>query len=204
MNESCYNRRAQSNSELTQFHTKSKSFSNTFLPFQIKEWTNLDAKIRNLPCRYRFKKSFLIYLKTDENSIFDVHNPIGIKVLNWLILNLSGLKEHNFRHNFRNTANSLCLGNAETETISHYLLLCPLFSEQRTKLLESLSNLENALSKSVMIILEIFYYMDHLNIAFLQNTVTYVELLESAQRFNKRLFWITYTFHRHMTSFQRP
>ena len=107
MNESCYNRRAQSNSELTQFHTKSKSFSNTFLPFQIKEWTNLDAKIRNLPCRYRFKKSFLIYLKTDENSIFDVHNPIGIKLLNWLILNLSWLKEHNFRHNFRDTVNSL-------------------------------------------------------------------------------------------------
>ena len=100
MNESCYNRRAQSNSEITQFHTKSKSVSNTFFPFYIKEWTNLDAKIRNLPCLYRFKKSFLIYLKTDENSIFDVHNLIGVKLFNKLILTLSGLKEHNFRHNF--------------------------------------------------------------------------------------------------------
>ena len=203
MNESCYNRRAQSNSEITQFHTKSKSVSNTFFPFYIKEWTNLDAKIRNLPCLYRFKKSFLIYLKTDENSIFDVHNLIGVKLFNKLILTLSGLKEHNFRHNFWDTVNSLCLRNAEAETISHYLLLCPLFSEQRTKLLESLSNLDDALSKSVMIILEIFYYMDHLNIAFLKNAVTYVELLESAKRFDKPLFWITYAFHRHMTSFQR-
>ena len=45
---SCYNTRALSKSELTQFYSAAKSYSNTFFPFCIKEWNKLDAKIRNL------------------------------------------------------------------------------------------------------------------------------------------------------------
>ena len=50
----------------------------------------------------------------------------------------------NFAIIFR-TVNPFCLCNAETETISHYLLRCPLLSEQSSKLLESHSNLDNTL-----------------------------------------------------------
>ena len=50
--------RAQSKSELTQFHTKTRSFSNTFFPFCIKERNKLDAKIINIPSVSRFKKCF--------------------------------------------------------------------------------------------------------------------------------------------------
>ena len=68
------------------------------------------------------KKKLLIYFKIDDTSIFDVHNPIGIKLLNRLRLNFSHLNEHKFRHNFRCTVNLSYLCNAETETTSHYLL----------------------------------------------------------------------------------
>ena len=44
----------------------------------------MDAKLRNLPSLSRFKKLLSVYFKTDENSIFDVHNAIGIKLLNRL------------------------------------------------------------------------------------------------------------------------
>ena len=101
--------------------------------------------MRNLPSLSRFKKSLLIYFKTDENLVFNVHNPIGIKLLNRLRLNFSHLNEHKFRHNFRDFVNPFCLCNAKTETTSHYLLRCPLFSEEKTKLLESLSNLDDTL-----------------------------------------------------------
>ena len=60
----------------------------------------------------------LIYFKTYENSIFDVHNPIGIKLLNRLRLNFGHLNEHKFCHNFQDTVNSLFLCNTETETTS--------------------------------------------------------------------------------------
>ena len=63
------------------------------------------------------------------DTIFDTHNPIGVKLLNKLRLNFSQLNEHIFRHNFWNTINPFCLCNAEPETASHYLLRCPLFSE---------------------------------------------------------------------------
>ena len=45
---SCYNTRALSKSELTQFYSAAKSYSSTFFPLCIKEWNKLDAKIRNL------------------------------------------------------------------------------------------------------------------------------------------------------------
>ena len=62
----------------TQFYSRTKSFGSTFFPFCIKEWNKLDTKIRNLSSVSKFKKSLLICSKTDENSIFDVHNPTGI------------------------------------------------------------------------------------------------------------------------------
>ena len=138
LNDSCYDSRAQSNSELTKFYSRTKSFSTTFFSFCIKEWNKLDAKIRNLSSVSRFR---LIYFKTDENSVFGVHNPIAMKLLNRLRPHFRHLNEHNILHNFQDTVNPLCLCNTETETASHYLLRCPLFSEKRTKL----RNLDNTL-----------------------------------------------------------
>ena len=107
--DSCYNTIAQSKLDLTQLYSRTKSFSDIFFPFCITKWNKLDAKIRNLPSVFRFKKLLLIYFKTDENLIFGVHNPqvhnVGIKLLNRLGLNFSHLKEHKLRHNFLNTVN---------------------------------------------------------------------------------------------------
>ena len=83
----------------TQFYSRTKSFGSTFFPFCIKEWNKLDTKIRNLSSVSKFKKSLLICSKTDENSIFDVHNPTGIQ----LLLNFVPLNEHKFCYNFQDT-----------------------------------------------------------------------------------------------------
>ena len=104
------------------FYTITKSFINTFSPFCIKEWSKLDIKIRNLLSVSRFKKLLLIYFKTVENSVLDVHNPIGINLLNRLRLNFSEPNENEFCQNFRDTVNPFCLCNLETEATSHYLL----------------------------------------------------------------------------------
>ena len=139
-------------------------FSNSFFSFCIwykytegngnAEWDRFDVKIRNLLFIYRFKNLLSIYFKTDENSIFDVHKPIGF--LYRLKINFSHLNEHTFCHNFGDTVNPLFLCNVETKTTSDYRLCCSLFSEQSTNLLESLCNLENTLSK----------HCDHVDILF--------------------------------------
>ena len=75
-----------------------KKIGNTFFLFCIKEW---NTKIRNLLFISSFKKLPVVYLQNDENSIFDVHTPIDIKLLNRLRVNFSHLHKHKFRHNFR-------------------------------------------------------------------------------------------------------
>ena len=98
-----YSTRNQSKLELSQFFTRTKSFSNSFFPYCIKEWNKLDTKIKNLPFPSTCKKAFLIFCKTEENSLFNVHNSTGVKYLNRLRLNFSNLNEHKFHHNFRDT-----------------------------------------------------------------------------------------------------
>ena len=89
-----YSTRNQSNLELSQFFTWTKSFSNSFFPYCFKELNKLDTKIKYLSSLCTFKKVLLAFCKTEENSLFNVHNPIGVKYLNRLRLNFSHLNEH--------------------------------------------------------------------------------------------------------------
>ena len=165
-----------------------KKIGNTFFLFCIKEW---NTKIRNLLFISSFKKLPVVYLQNDENSIFDVHTPIDIKLLNRLRVNFSHLHKHKFRHNFRDTVNPFRLCNVDTETISHYLLGCPLFSEQRTKLLESLSSIaKTLLNHCDDDIVNIFLYGSSKYSFSTNNKILslIVEFLESTKHFDKRLF----------------
>ena len=180
--------RNQSNLELSQFFTRTKSFRNSFFPYCIKEWNKFDTKIKNLRSLSTFKNAPLDFCKTEENSLFHAHNPIGVKYFNRLRLNFSQLNEHKFHQNFRDTVNPLCCCNTETETTSHYLLRCHLFSEQRTKLLENLKNLDNTLLSHCDD--EILLYGLHKFSSSVNNKIfsLTIEFLESTKCFDKPLF----------------
>ena len=72
------------------------------------------------------------------NSIYNVHDPIGLLLLTRLRLRFSHLREHKFRHNFRDTLNPLCDCGTDIESISHYLLRCPLYALVRRTLYDDL------------------------------------------------------------------
>ena len=186
-----YSTRNQAKLELSQLFTITKNFSNSFFPYYTKEWNKLDMKIKNLPPLSAFKKALLISCKTEENSLFNVHNPIGVKYLNRLTLNFSHLNEHKFHHNFRDTVYPLCCCNTETETTSHYLLRCHLFSEQRAKLFENLKNLDNTLLRHCDDeLLQILLYASHKFSTYVNSKILSltIEFLESTKRFDKPLF----------------
>ena len=190
-----YSTRNQSKLELNQFFTRTKSFSNSFFPYCIKEWNKLDTKIKNLPSLSAFKKALLVSCKTEGNSLLNIHNPIGVKYLKKLRLNFSHLNEHKFYHDFTDTVNPLCYCNTETETTSHYLLRCHLFSEQRTKLFENLKNLDNILlSHCDDELPQILLYGSHKFSSSVNNKILSltIEFLESTKRFDKPLFWVIY------------
>ena len=88
-----------------------------------------------------FKKS--IINKKQENSLYSVYDPLGVKLLTRLRLQFSHLNEHKFRHGFNDTVNPMCACRTEIETIEHFFLRCHLYSTQRLELFESLKKVDS-------------------------------------------------------------
>ena len=108
------------------FKTNHNFFKNSFFPSTIIKWNNLDPNQRNSDTYGTFKNAILKFIRPSPNSVFECHNPQGIKFLKRLCLGLSHLREHKFKHSFQDSLNPLCKCGAEVESISHFLLHCPI------------------------------------------------------------------------------
>ena len=53
-----------------------------------------------------FKKHILQFIRPSSNSVYNCHNPKGIKLMTRLRLDLSHLREHKFKHSFEDSKNS--------------------------------------------------------------------------------------------------
>ena len=70
-------------------------FENSFFSSTLSEWNNLDCKIRNSGSQEEiFKKNLLNFIRPCANSIFNIHDPYGIKLLTRLRLGLNHLRDH--------------------------------------------------------------------------------------------------------------
>ena len=56
-------------------------FKNSFFPSAISEWNKLALNIRNSASLNTFKKKLLKVIRPCANSVFNIHNPLGIKLL---------------------------------------------------------------------------------------------------------------------------
>ena len=68
-------------------------------------------------------------------SIFGIHDPTGLSYLTQIRVGLSKLSFHKFKHNFRDTVNSIFPTNDGIEDTEHFLLLCPALAVPRRDLL---------------------------------------------------------------------
>ena len=100
----------------------------SFFPFCIKAWNNLSPELRNSVSISTFKQSLIKLYRPKGKSIFNISDLVGLKLLTHLRVNLSHLRQHKFRHNFLDILNPICSCNIEAESISHYLLRCPLYT----------------------------------------------------------------------------
>ena len=115
-------------------HVRDNSFKKSFFPSTMSGWSNLNWKTGNSESFSTFKKSLLKFIRPCANSIFNIHNSYGIKLLTRLRQGLSHLCDHKFRHCFQDSLNPLCNCGNNTETITH------LFStNQVSTLLDKLS-----------------------------------------------------------------
>ena len=63
------------------FFVKHDYFKNNFFPSAITEWNKLDCHISNADSFEVFKKRILRFTRLMPNTIFNIHNPLGVKYL---------------------------------------------------------------------------------------------------------------------------
>ena len=108
-----------------------------FFPSVIIDWNNLDKSIWN-------SKSFSIFLKSNlkiTSSTYNCFNTKSIKYFTRLHLGLSHLLYHKSKHDFLDSINPICSCCFNIETTCHFLLLCPIFINERSLLLNDVSRL---------------------------------------------------------------
>ena len=72
---------------------------------------------------------------------FNIHNPLGLRLLTRLRLGLSQLNEHTFNRNFEDCINPLCSCSLKDETRTHFFLQCHDFVNIRNTLLNKLNSI---------------------------------------------------------------
>ena len=144
------------------------------------------------------------FIRPSENSIFNCHNPTGIKLITRLRLSLSQLREHKFRHNFQDTLNPIwsCWESIENTTL--YLLHCSNYVNERMKLLTNLQNVEeNILDRNYSRFSEILLFGDSSfndvkNTSILNSIIHYIldtkrfDVLRNLWKLQKFIYWAVF------------
>ena len=66
------------------------------------------------------------FMKVDTHSSFNIHDPIGIRLLTRLHVDFCQLKKDKSRYNFRHTMSPMCNCDSEIYSTEHFLLHCPI------------------------------------------------------------------------------
>ena len=104
------------------------------------EWNKLDNEVKYSVSIAQFKNKLLSTIRPVGNSIYNVHDIIGVRYLTKLRLQFSALNEHKFRHNF-DCLSPVCICGTAREDNEHFLLHCPLYDIMRCDLLGQLSEI---------------------------------------------------------------
>ena len=123
--------------------------------------------------------------------MYNIFDPIGLKLSTRLRFGVSHLNEPKFRHNFQDCLNPLCSCSLEIEDTSHYLLHCQHISNHCYDLMSSvksiISNFESLLDNDKINIL--LYgdsqFDENKNKIVLEAAINY---LKNSERFSGSLF----------------
>ena len=88
-----------------------------------------------MPSYNVFKTHLLAFFRPKKRSIFNIHDPKGVRFLFQLRLGLSPLRSHKMRHHFDDTRSDSChLCNLGVEDTKHFLFECSFHSIKRATL----------------------------------------------------------------------
>ena len=131
------------NNHIPNYQCRTNCFKYSFFSSTLKDWFNLNPFIKNSDSLAIFKSRLLSFIHPIQSSVYNIFNPMGLKLLTRLRLGCSHLSEHKFRHNFQNFLNPLCPCSLEIEDTRHYLLHCHHFSHYRFDLIKRVKSVSN-------------------------------------------------------------
>ena len=132
-----HNHNTRQFNNLLQVNTRTRLYSDYFLPCSVRLWNNLPLSLRNCQSLSLFKK----HLQSQNSRIpmfYYVGSRIGQILHARLRMNSSSFNSHLFLKNLVDSPNCTCGG---LETNSHFLLTCPRYTDVREQFLSPLSNL---------------------------------------------------------------
>ena len=177
---------------IPQFDVRHTFFRNSYFPSIVTEWNNLYKSIKNSESFSIFKKNILQFIGPSPNSVFNCHDPKGVKLLARLRLGLSHLYDHKFKHRFQDPLNPICNCGTNVETTTHYLLHWPLFSDERLFLINRIRNIGNNilnLNYSRFSEVPLFGHSSFNNTNNTSVLNTTIEYIVSSSRFEVALFY---------------
>ena len=135
------------NEYVTTFYYRRDIFKYSYFPATIMEWNKLDVTLRKFESLPYFRNALLKIDRPTAKPIYNIHNPIGLKLLTRLRLGLSHLNEHKFKHNFQDCINPLCTCSLEIESLSHFFLHCHYFTNICSTLFSELQSADVNIAK---------------------------------------------------------
>ena len=120
-----YNTRSSEN--ITIFQSRTEIFKFSFFPWSIVEWNKLDLKIGNSSCLV-FRNYLIKRIRPLAAPVYNIHNPLGLKLLTRPRLGLSHLNDHRFNHNSESGVNPFCNCSLEVESTTLFYLHCHHFN----------------------------------------------------------------------------
>ena len=115
-------------------------YENSFFPFCIKNWNNLDNTIKLAPSLNVFKTNLNKFVRPKGNTFYSIRDSYGIKLLTKIRVCFSDLRDHRFNHNF-NCVNPTCLCGLSDETTVHFFICCPRYNILRNTYLSKISDI---------------------------------------------------------------
>ena len=131
---------------LLNINVEQKHLNHLSFPGLSHNGNSIDLQIRNLSYT-AFRKHFIDEFRRISNSVFNIHNPVGIKLLTRLKLGLNHLNEHTFNHKFQNCTSLTCICSFENESTTHFFLHCHFYIPIRTTLFDNLKEIVHNLQE---------------------------------------------------------
>ena len=116
------------------YRCRTDRFMKSFFPDAIASWNTFIAHFENMPSLNTLKTHLLTFFRPKKRSIFNIHDPTGIRFLFQLRVGLSPLRSHKRRHHFDDTPSELCLCKTGAEDTKHFLFKCPFYATKRASL----------------------------------------------------------------------